>query len=240
MALPIEYTPSGACIPFADYIEASTETLRDTLYATSASYAVNVIDTCDLTGAIDAMLKDGAAELKKAMAVVGKLVGEALNAISTILSGTVIDQLLDQVEALIADVMTAVNSVMSSVSQLLEDIKDVIKQVSDGVKTILCEAASGFLNSVPTVAVSGVIAATAIKGLKPSTYVGAESYIDVTDAVAQAAGVNTIISTASSLENQIFNQISILNSLAGSVCGGTSYKFIDNVKIRKEISTKFV
>lgn len=225
-----DYVITGECIPVSRYFEPETLVIKNLLYNTAGGYMAILSDTCDLTGAIDNMLQEGAAELKKAMAAANALITEGLNAIEKILRSKIIDELYNEIEGLIVNVLSGLQSAITMASNVLESIKSVIKNVIDGVKAVLCEVSVGAIKNVSPTFTAGVVALATVKNLKvtPDMDIGV-----VTDAVAKASGVGSVFNSATNLKSNLNSQIHRINSLGSSLCE-TSFRPIDNAKILKQ------
>ena len=246
MSLPLDYITSGVCIPFVNFIDPDTITLKTTLNTSTSTFANTLSDSGDITGAIDAMLTGGAAELNKNMAILGKLIGEALKSINDIYSGNIIDTVLNEAEILFASIMSSISSVMAGVTALIESLQNMLLNAVQGIKTILCYPAIVFLDSVPIELVAGSIAAVAVKNLSSITS-SVESNIPgdigsvqtiLTDTILKNSGIQGAFDTAVSLIGSVNSNIISINSMASSICGSTNFKLIDSLKVTKDVILK--
>lgn len=234
--LPPGYVTTGECVPIQDFLDAGTLAIQNTLYDAVGSFAGSVLSACDLTASIDNILLDGAAELQKNVAAFSDMIGKTIRSIESMLRGMVPDNMVDFIESTISGVMQTIKTSIDAAVALFDNIMNLLDTVVNGVKSILCETAGTFLDSVPGIAVSSSPTASSLKNLSKGNFAQIDA-TELTDSLARASGLDSIFNTAFNIQSTMFNEIQQVNALASSLCSGGS--IIDANAIINKATAKF-
>lgn len=240
MALPIDYIPYGACVPFEDAIDAGVLALRDDVRMQLKSFTEALADSCNIMGAIDKMLAAGAAEAKAAMKVVGDTIASVINALEDFFKGGITDTAITAVMDAVTSILSAAKNAMQAFIDVIDLLTDMLMEAAGAAKNIICDISVGAIESLPAAAVVGIVGLAAAKKInKPGrgnmVFDSPDKMLkDLTNDVLKDSGYDSAMASIKAMESSVLKEVDKVNALMKQICGGRDVKLIDKKKLVSE------
>jgi phage-related protein len=232
MPLPIDYIPTGACVPFEQSVDQTVIDAMNDVKALVRPFTDALSDSCSIMSSIGNLVQAGVDQVKNALKAIGNVVGAVINTLMDLFSNSILDTMIGAIGAIIGGIIGAVKSVMNAVMTVIDQITDMLVAAIQGVKDMICDIIEGGVKNLPKSVMTDPVLSSVKDTKIPATGNVAFANKDMAKSqvsrdILNKSGYPTKANEILGLEKTILGQVDILNSTISNVCGGKKITVIN-------------